>query len=136
MTDPPVVSRRTQWILAGVVGVVGFGMLALLVIRDLQAPPQGVRAVSLLLRELDYLRTEVPELAWMEVDGNNVYLGFRFDIPDDWRLIVNGAALSGNRATDFGVHVWATQAREGWRPGDRGVLCQATARDGHLEQGC
>ena len=44
------------------------------------------------------------------------------------------AATLGNKATDFGVHVWALNGKQkGWRPTDGGFLESVTARYGKLQ---
>ena len=87
---------------------------------------------SILHREMAYLE-ELPEVAWYEVQGNNVYVGFR-TLPVDWKTVINGAALHGNKAIDFGCHVWAVHAdKRGWRPGDGPFYGESTARYGRLE---
>ena len=55
-------------------------------------------------------------------------------LPKDLRAIINAAAIWGNKAYGFGVHVWAVDARyKGWRPGDGPFYCEATARYGKIE---
>jgi len=84
-----------------------------------------------LREELLYLN-EIEEIAWWEVEDNNVYIGFR-ELPSDWQWIIRGAALRGNKAIDFGCHVWAVRGRApGWRPGDPGFVDQVTARYGRV----
>ena len=88
-----------------------------------------------LRKALAYLKHEevLPEIAWVEFDGNDVYIGFR-DLPLDWRNICENAAFKGNRATDFSVHVWAVDAkRRGWRPGDKGYYDCITAYNGRID---
>ena len=83
---------------------------------------------------LAYLK-EVPEISWVEFEGNEAYLGFS-TIPDDFEAVVNLAALNANRAIGRGAHVWAVdanKAKPGWRPGDAGFICEATARHGKVE---
>jgi len=81
--------------------------------------------------EMRYLN-DIEEIAWWEVDGNNVYVGFR-EVPSHWQWIIRGAALRGNRAINFGCHVWAVKGgAPGWRPGDPGYLGQVTARYGRI----
>ena len=83
-------------------------------------------------KRLAYL-TEISEVSWVEFDRNNVYIGFK-ERPADLRAIINAAAIWGNRAYGFGVHVWAVEARyRGWRPGDGPYYCEATARHGKIE---
>ena len=81
---------------------------------------------------LAYLK-DIPEIAWVEFDGNDVYIGFK-QRPSDLRAIVNAAAVWGNRAYGFGVHVWAVEAKyRGWRPGNAPYYCEATARYGKIQ---
>lgn len=91
------------------------------------------RAVRSALAHLDD-RELLPEVAWWEVDGNDVYIGVR--LPADLQSIVNPAALHCQQALDRGCHAWAVDASassRGWRPGDPGALCEATARYGRVE---
>ncbi len=84
-----------------------------------------------LRQELAYL-SEIKEVQWYECEDNNVYVGFE-PIPNDWQMIVKGAALRGNEAIDFGCHVWAVPANKyGWRPGDSSFLGEVTARHGRI----
>ena len=88
---------------------------------------------EVLAERLSYLTTEVPEIAWVEVDDNDVYIGFK-QIPDDMDLIVRFAAVNGNTAINFGVHVWAVPATSrGWRPGTGPYYQEVTARYGRVE---
>lgn len=83
---------------------------------------------------LAYLNTEVPEVAWVEVEGNEAFIGFK-ERPSDLGAVVYAAAFHGNRAIGFGFHVWAvdaTVAQKGWRPGDPGFICEATVRKGKV----
>jgi len=82
--------------------------------------------------ELQYLYS-VEEIAWFEVENNNVYIGFK-NKPDDLALILRGAALRANAAINFGVHVWAVKAtNKSWRPGDGPYYGEVTARHGKIE---
>ena len=82
--------------------------------------------------ELLYLN-DVQEVAWYEVDDNDVYIGFS-PVPNDWNLIIRGAALRANKAIDFGVHVWALKgSQRGWRPGKGTYLGEVTARYGRVK---
>lgn len=90
---------------------------------------EGAAKIRAALRYLD----EVPEVKWVEVEGNNVYIGFD-PKPSDLALILRGAALKANAATDFGAHAWAVDAGQtGWRPGDGPYYAHATARYGRVQ---
>lgn len=93
---------------------------------------QGSAQGSVLRAELAYLN-DIDEVAWVEIDGNNVYIGWD-DPPGDLGAINRAAAMAGNRAIDFGVHVWSVKGgAPGWRPGGGPYLCETTARHGRLE---
>jgi len=80
---------------------------------------------------LNYLQ-DVSEIVWIEIDGNNVYLGFS-QRPSDLPLVVKGVALRANEAINFGVHTWAVDARHrGWRAGDGSYWFETTARYGQI----
>lgn len=84
---------------------------------------------------LSYLMQEVKEIKWIDIDSNNAYIGFN-PVPRDWNMIIRGAALVANKATDFGFHVWAIDAskyNKGWKPGDGSYLGEVTARKGKIE---
>jgi hypothetical protein len=91
------------------------------------------RSREIILRqELSYLN-DIEEVAWYEVDDNDVIVGFE-PLPEDWELVIRGAALRGNRAIDFGCHVWAVKAKDrGWRPGTGPYYGEVTARQGKIE---
>jgi len=90
------------------------------------------RDQAALQNRLLYL-SDIPEISWVEFDGNNVYIGFK-ELPSDLRTIINAAAVHGNRALGFGVHVWAIKAsNKKWRPDSGSYLCEATARYGKIE---
>lgn len=86
-----------------------------------------------LMARLSYLR-ELPEVTWIEVDDNNVFIGWH-RIPADFRSVNIAAANLGNRTIDFGVHIWSLKSSQsGWRPGDPGgYICETTARHGQIE---
>lgn len=74
------------------------------------------------------------EVAWWEVDGNDVYIGVKRT--DQLHSLVVPAAMECHKAIDFGCHAWAVRAsvaRRGWRPGDSPHLCEATVRYGKVE---
>jgi len=81
---------------------------------------------SKLENRLNYLY-EIPEISWVRFDDNSVYIGFT-SIPSDITLILGGAAFFGNKAIDFGVHVYAYDAcRYGPTTGGnffRGATCR------------
>jgi hypothetical protein len=86
-------------------------------------------------KRMGYLR-EIEEVAWVEINNNHIYIGFKRR-PSDLAAIVNAAAVVGNRTLDFGVHVWAVpDGHSGWRPGDGPYYCKATARHGKLTDAC
>jgi len=88
---------------------------------------------AVLKDHLKYLN-DITEISWVEFNDNNVYIGFNSK-PSDLRMIINGAALKGNRAIERGVHVWATAAdQRGWRPGKGPYYCSATARGGRVKK--
>lgn len=85
-----------------------------------------------LSQSVKYL-SDISEVSWIEVNDNNVYVGFN-PVPSDWNAIIRAAALQGNKATNYGVHVWAIRgAQKGWRPGDSGLVGEVTARYGKIE---
>ncbi|MEW6670186.1 MAG: hypothetical protein AB1427_00700 [Thermodesulfobacteriota bacterium] len=96
----------------------------------------GAADQQALNNRLSYLK-DIPEIAWVRIERNNVYIGFK-ERPPDLNNIVNAAAVHGNRAYGFGVHVWAIEAKyPNWKPGDAPFYCEATARQGKLEgSGC
>ena len=66
---------------------------------------------------LNYLN-DIPEISWVKFNKNNVYVGFKSK-PADMSSIVGGAALFGNKAYGFGVHVWAVPANnKNWKVGE------------------
>ena len=100
-------------------------------IPDVNAVPEN----QALRERLVYLE-RIEEVAWVQFDRNNVYIGFR-NRPEDLAAVVNAAAVLGNKAHGFGVHVWAFDSRyTGWRPGDGPYYCEATARRGKLTDEC
>lgn len=87
---------------------------------------------SVLKSELNYLN-DIKEITWWEVDDNDVYINFE-PLPTDWNMIIRAAALKGNKAIDFGVHVWSMSGKQkGWRPGDSGYTGSVTARYGKIK---
>ena len=87
---------------------------------------------AMLSKRLAYLK-DIPEVSWVEFNDNNVCIGFKA-LPQDLRSIVSAAAIHGNRATDFGVHIWAVpESQKNFRPGLDPSYCTATARHGKIE---
>lgn len=84
-------------------------------------------------KRLAYLET-LPEVSWVDFDNNNVYIGFK-SRPRDICGIINAAAIFGNRAYGFGVHVWAFTADSRHGPvHKRPCYGLATARYGKIEK--
>ena len=115
------------WVISVILLVVGISMLP-------DDPDGTTNEPERLAEALAYLN-EIDDVTWVEVDSNNAYLGFA-SVPEDLALIVNAAAMNGNKVLGLGVHVWAVQADLGWRPGQPGFLCAATARGGQFENTC
>ena len=87
-----------------------------------------------LFEAVKYL-SDIPEVKWVDLDDNNIYIGFN-PVPDDMIAVCTAAALHGNKAINFGVHVWAINAaryNKGWRPGDGSYIYETTARHGKIE---
>ena len=121
---------RRPWVY-GVISVI----LLVVGISMLPDDPDGTTNEPERLAEALAYLNEIDDVTWVEVDSNNAYLGFA-SVPEDLALIVNAAAMNGNEVLGFGVHVWAVQADLGWRPGQPGLLCEATARGGQFENTC
>jgi len=95
-------------------------------------PKYEQKDINMLPKRLAYLN-EIPDVAWVEFEQNNVYIGFR-RVPSDLRNIVNGAAFAGNKEID-GVHVWAVpEDQRGFKPGSGPYICSATARYGKVQK--
>lgn len=83
---------------------------------------------------LSYLQKEVPEIAWMEIQANNVYLGWK-SVPANFDSINRDAAVQANRALNFDVHVWSvSETQKGWRPGNKSFICETVARFGKVKE--
>jgi ankyrin repeat protein len=75
----------------------------------------------------------MPEVSWLEIDRNDVYVGFK-KFPNDINQLIRAWALQGSREINFGVHVWAIEnVSSGWRPGQSGHYITITARDGRIK---
>ena len=97
--------------------------------REKSVQASSVRSV------LAYLGTR-PDVVWYEIERNNVYIGFSSTAEPDWLMATRMAAYKGNKATSFGFHAWAADARvarEGWRPDRPGYICSVTFRHGELD---
>lgn len=69
---------------------------------------------------------DLPEVAWVERDRNNVYIGLS-EVPPDIKSLGNAWALQFNREWDFGAHLWFVPAEA--EPGDVSrVYRQVSAR--------
>ena len=104
---PSRASSVGVWVISVILLVVGISMLP-------DDPDGTTNEPERLAEALAYLN-EIDDMTWVEVDSNNAYLGFA-SVPEDLALIVNAAAMNGNKVLGFGVHVWAVQADLGWRP--------------------
>jgi len=92
----------------------------------------GAADVAALKSKLNYLNS-LPEISWVQFKGNDVIIGFNI-LPNDLRLIMNAAALNGNRAYGSGVHLWAVHAEyKNWNVWKDPYICTATARYGKIE---
>jgi hypothetical protein len=61
---------------------------------------------NILRRELKDFFMDIPEVKWVRFKENTVYVGFD-PYPIDGVSILRGAALHGNKAINFGCHIWA-----------------------------
>ena len=89
-----------------------------------------------LTKTLAYLE-EIPEVAWVSFESNSVYIGWK-ERPADIRTVVIAAAFHGNRAINFGVHIYNYDAASFPSPtnGPK-FFCTATVRDGkHIKNNC
>jgi ABC-type oligopeptide transport system substrate-binding subunit len=76
---------------------------------------------------------DINEVAWVQLNGNNLYIGFT-SFPSDVAAIIRAAALTGNRETNFGFHVWAVEAsRRDYAQNPGGRFFEVTARNGRIE---
>ncbi len=118
-------------LLLGIIISLG-GYSLFLILAEAVAQGSSKRAAQAALVYLD----QIPEVAWWEVDETDVYIAFR-RVPDDLSAIVGGAARKGSKAINLEFHAWAvraSRAQRGWRPGDPGLLCEATARYGTVQK--
>ena len=70
----------------------------------------GSNRQAILERELSYLQ-DIPEVQWVRFEDNTVHIGVS-PLPGDIAMIAQAAAVIGNRAIDFGVHVWVHPAND------------------------
>ena len=89
-----------------------------------------------LARTLAYLK-KIPEITWISFEGNSVYIGWK-ERPGDIRAVVGAAAFHGNRAINFGVHLYNYDASRFPRPTNGPLFfCTATVRHGkHKNNDC
>ena len=74
------------------------------------------RTSSAAVEALAYL-SRLDAVAWHEVEGNSVFIGFDSPPPEEWRLICHAAALWGDKATGRTFHAVAIAGHaKGWRP--------------------
>lgn len=74
----------------------------------------------------------IPEISWMVIVRNRVYLGFNKRV-NDMGAICRGAALNCSRVCQTGVHVYAVDGYQAdWRKSKK--YCKATARQGKITQ--
>jgi len=87
-----------------------------------------------LSKALAYLRTSVDEVAWVKFERNNAHVGLK-ERPSDLRLLCATAAMNGNRAMDFGCHVWFYDTSRAASPTTNVDLafCECTARYGKVQ---
>lgn len=90
---------------------------------------------KILRRRLAYLM-EIPEVKWVEFDDNTVYIGFD-PYPANGSTIIRAAAFHGNKAINFGCHVWAVPADQIGNPPWYGTMSgkwydEVTARYGQV----
>lgn len=98
-----------------------------------QTTPAPRRSSRSLEPAVAYLRN-VPGVAWIHVNDNRVGIGWK-SRPSDLGVITRAAAVNGNRALGFGVHVWSVNAKGHTTPTDPTtlpIICTATARNGKV----
>ena len=89
--------------------------------------------LAALKSKLNYL-TSLPEISWVQFRGNDVIIGFN-RYPKDLSIIMNAAALHGNSAYGFGVHLWAVDVKyKNWNVWKDPYICTTTARYGKIEK--
>lgn len=134
-------------IVLGAILVVGGGIvIASFVYANLNEPDRGSEetasgpsAVSPLAGKsieevLEYLPTRYPKVAWYEVNGNEIYIGWNdANITGNARRCAEGAAITASQTGPIEVKTFlldANKAQQGWRPGGPGLIYQSAAQDG------
>lgn len=92
-------------------------------------------------KALEKFKTTYSDIKWIVVDNNTAYVGY-VPVPDVFRERCKAMAIDGNKATDFGFHVWAFDASK--VSGDKNsiqnainsnkALFETTARHGKIEK--
>lgn len=82
-----------------------------------------------LAKKLIYLGTS-KEVSWVKIKGNRVYIGLS-NWTNEFKLIIPFAAFFGNKAIDFGTHVWAYDDLGNINE-HVGIYCSASARYGKV----
>jgi len=103
---------------------------------NIAATHAGQSQTQRLGAQLGYMK-KIAEVSWVTFERNSVYIGWR-SRPTDIHAIVSAAAFQGNRAINFGVHVYNYDAGRFPTP-DKGPLffCTATVRHGkHQKNNC
>jgi len=107
-------------VLLGCLGVAFFGASILLFINASSKPPPDTTTAEpsyppkppteeeVLVDSLEFLG-ESPDVAWYEIQENQVVIGFEEETPTI-EPIIREAALRGNRALDYGFCAWAVPA--------------------------
>lgn len=75
------------------------------------------------------MASEIPEIRWMEFDGNSIYIGFN-PIPSDVRTILGFWAFGGWKRINFGCHIYAYDASRYSPTTDGNFFAGATCRYG------
>jgi hypothetical protein len=122
--------RFGPWHGLGCLVLIGLALFIVFGTRRTPVPSETEATQALL-----YLKTAVAQVAWDEVTSDDVYIGLS-SRPDTLHDIVGSAAVAGDQATGHAYTAWAvdsTVAQLGWRPGDPGLICQATASDGRVQ---
>jgi hypothetical protein len=85
--------------------------------------------------EIDYLR-QLDEVAWVVIDGNTAFIGFKSGSRQDRSVIVRGAAYQASKTQDLSFHVFGmNEDQVGLVPGgDFHYRESATARRGKITE--